>query len=66
MTQQTTQDPPVTLPDPTRPPRPAPGCGVCQALDKQRAEAEQDRDISRATMFEVEIRRHPRHQAEKP
>jgi hypothetical protein len=34
---------------------------VCQALDKQRAEAEQDGDVRRATMFEVEMRRHPRH-----
>ncbi|MDX3634805.1 hypothetical protein PV728_32020 [Streptomyces europaeiscabiei] len=58
---QTTSEPPVSLPDPTRPPRPAPGCGVCQALDKQRAEAERGGDVRRATMFEVEMRRHPRH-----
>ncbi|KND40084.1 hypothetical protein [Streptomyces stelliscabiei] len=58
---QTTSEPPISLPDPTRPPSPAPGCGVCQALDKQRAEAEQDGDVRRATMFEVEMRRHPRH-----
>ncbi|WP_319054453.1 hypothetical protein [Streptomyces europaeiscabiei] len=61
MIQQTTAEEPVTLPDPTRPPRPALGCGVCQALDKQRAAAEQDGDVRRATMFEVEMRRHPRH-----
>jgi hypothetical protein len=59
--QQSLQEPPVTLMDPTRPPRPAPGCDVCAALDQQRAEAEQARDIKRATMFEVEIRNHPRH-----
>jgi hypothetical protein len=43
------------------PPRPTPGCGVCQALDKQRAQAEEDKDVRLATMFEVEMRRHPRH-----
>ncbi|MDX2515470.1 hypothetical protein PV355_09990 [Streptomyces stelliscabiei] len=59
--QQTAPEPPVVLSDLTRPPRPALGCGVCQALDKQRAEAEQDGDVRRATMFEVEMRRHPRH-----
>ncbi|MFM9594050.1 hypothetical protein ACKI1O_32260 [Streptomyces scabiei] len=64
--QQTTDEPPVTLPDPTRPPRPAPGCDVCAALDRQRQAAEDARDIRRATTCEVEIRRHPRHQAEKP
>jgi hypothetical protein len=63
--QQTTQEPPVTLPDPTRPPRPAPGCGVCGALDKQRAAAEREGDIRRATMFEVEMRRHPKHLEDK-
>ncbi|MEH0633808.1 hypothetical protein [Streptomyces bottropensis] len=61
MIQQTTAEEPVTLPDPTRPPRPAPGCGVCAALDKQRAQAEKNKDTRRATMFEVEMRRHPKH-----
>lgn len=60
-TTQTTQEPPVVLPDPTRPPAPAPGCGVCAALEEQRAAAETARNIRRATMFEVEIRNHPRH-----
>jgi hypothetical protein len=66
MIQQTTQEEPATLPDPTPPPRPAPGCGVCQALDKQRAEAEREGNVRRATMFEIEMRRHRRHQPEKP
>lgn len=61
---QTTSEPPIELPDPTRPPRPALGCGVCKALDKQRAAAEKDGDVRRATMFEVEMRRHPRHREE--
>jgi hypothetical protein len=39
---------------------------VCRALDKQRAQAEKDRDIRRATMFEVEMRRHPAHRDGKP
>lgn len=64
MKEQTAPEPPVSLPDPTRPPRPAPGCGVCQALDRQRAQAEEDKDIRRATMFEIEMRRHPRHREE--
>jgi hypothetical protein len=59
MKQQTTDEPPITLPDPTRPPRLAPGCDVCAALDKQRAQAERDRDVRRATTCEIEIRRHP-------
>lgn len=63
---QTSQEPPVVLSDPTRPPRPALNCGVCKALDKQRAQAEDDNDIRRATMFEVEMRRHPRHRDEVP
>jgi hypothetical protein len=64
MIRQTTQEEPVTLLDPTRPPRPAPGCDVCAALDGQRAEAEESGDVRRATMFEVEMRRHPRHRTE--
>ncbi|MFD5573965.1 hypothetical protein [Streptomyces cadmiisoli] len=49
----------IHLPDPTRPPRPAPGCDVCAALDKQRAQAEKSRNIRKATSCEEEIRRHP-------
>lgn len=58
---QTAPEPPVTLPDPTRPPKPRPGCGVCASLEKQRAAAEEARDTRRATMYEVEMRNHPRH-----
>ncbi|GHH83903.1 hypothetical protein [Streptomyces capitiformicae] len=61
--QQTASEPPITLPDPTRPPRPKPGCDVCEALEVQRAQAEKDGDIRRATMFEVEMRCHPKHKA---
>lgn len=59
--QKTTMDPPISLPDPTRPPRPAPGCDVCAALDRQRAEAEQAKNVRAATTCEVEIRSHPSH-----
>jgi hypothetical protein len=59
MRQQTTDEPPISLPDPTRPPRPTPGCDVCAALERQRVDAEKRRDIKAATTCEVEIRRHP-------
>jgi hypothetical protein len=59
--QQTTPEPPVSLPDPTRPPRPAPGCDVCAALDEQRARAELAGDTRLATTYEVEMRSHPKH-----
>lgn len=59
--QQTTQEPPISLPDPTRPPTPAPGCDVCEALDRQRAAAEEAGNIRLATAYEVEMRRHPKH-----
>jgi hypothetical protein len=58
---QTLQEPPIELPDPTRPPVPAPGCDVCGALDRQRAAAEEAGDTRRATAYEVEMRRHPKH-----
>lgn len=61
MKPQTTSEPPISLPDPTRPPRPTPGCDVCAALDKQRAQAERADDTRRATTCEVEIRDHPQH-----
>lgn len=63
MRQQTMPEAPVVLTDPTRPPRPAPGCDVCAALDKQRAQAEERGDIRAATTCEVEIRRHPHAQS---
>lgn len=49
------------LPDPTRPPSPAPGCDVCAALDEQRAKAEQAGKTGLATTYEVEMRSHPKH-----
>lgn len=58
---QTLQEPPVSLPDPTRPPRPVRGCDVCAALDQQRVEAEERGDVRAATTREVEMRRHPKH-----
>jgi hypothetical protein len=62
MKQQTKPDErPVTLPDPTRPPKPAPGCDVCAALDQQRAAAERSGNIRQATTCEQEMRSHPRH-----
>lgn len=60
MNSHTYPEPPITLPDPTRPPKPAPGCDVCGALDRQRAEAKQASDIPRASMYEAEIRNHSR------
>jgi hypothetical protein len=62
MTQQTTQDPPVTLPDPTQPPQPTPGCDVCAELDRQREAAEEAGNIRSATACEVEMRSH-RHES---
>ena len=59
MTQQTTPELPVTLPDPTHPPTPAPGCDVCATLERDRVRAEEAGDTSLATTCEVEIRNHP-------
>ncbi|MFD4563727.1 hypothetical protein ACFWOX_04730 [Streptomyces sp. NPDC058467] len=56
---KTTMDPPVTLELPLDEPEPAPGCGVCGALARQRAQAVKDGDPSRATDCSVEIRNHP-------
>jgi hypothetical protein len=62
MKQQTTpEERPVTLPDPTRPPKPAVGCDVCAALDRQRTTAEGRGDIRQATTCEQEMRSHPAH-----
>lgn len=58
MKAQTVPEPPVTLPDPSRPPRLVPGCDVCSALDRQRVAAEGAADTARATTCEVEIRAH--------
>lgn len=61
MKPQTTPELPISLPDPTRPPKPAPGCDVCAALDRQRAKAEGQGDIRQATTCEQEMRSHPAH-----
>ncbi|MEU1520425.1 hypothetical protein ABZ490_51450 [Streptomyces sp. NPDC005811] len=58
---RTTQEPTITLPDPTRPPKPVPGCTVCAGLDRRRAQAERAGNIGRATTLEIEMRSHPRH-----
>ncbi|WP_240137975.1 hypothetical protein [Streptomyces sp. MUM 178J] len=52
---------PVHLPDPRPLPaaEPAPGCGVCAALVKQRAEALAAGDQSKALDLSIEIRNHP-------
>jgi hypothetical protein len=55
----TTQELPITLGLPLAPAAPAPGCGVCGALARQRAEAVEEGDLSRATDYSVEIRNHP-------
>ena len=58
--QQTTPEPPITLPDPTRPPRPAPGWDVCARPSTRGArQYERAEDIRRATDCEIEIRNHP-------
>ena len=56
---QTTAAQPVHLLEPTPPPRPVPGCDVCGALARQRADATAAGDHSRASDCTVEIRRHP-------
>ncbi|MFE9765132.1 hypothetical protein ACFYPC_11455 [Streptomyces sp. NPDC005808] len=61
---QTIMTGPVHLPEPTPPPQPVPGCGVCSALDRQRAEHTATGDPSKATDCNVEIRNHP-HPARK-
>ncbi|WTL26763.1 hypothetical protein OG875_20655 [Streptomyces sp. NBC_01498] len=54
-------DPPVHLPLPAKPPAPAPGCGVCAALAKQRAAARASGDFSAASDCNVELAAHPVH-----
>ncbi|QQM42813.1 hypothetical protein [Streptomyces liliifuscus] len=60
-TQQTAPEPPVSLPDPTRPPRPAPGCDVCATLERDRIRFERAGNVKAATTCEVEMRNHPKH-----
>jgi hypothetical protein len=52
-------DEPARLALPLEPPAPKPGCGVCAALGRQRAEAEATGDMSKASDCNVEIRNHP-------
>ncbi|ORT54046.1 hypothetical protein BKD26_36475 [Streptomyces sp. CB03238] len=56
---QTTMSAPVHLTIPPSPPVPAPGCRVCAALDKQRAEARDRGDFSAVTDANVELASHP-------
>ena len=49
---------PVHLGVPPQWPRPVPGCRVCAALAKQRAEAADAGDQSKVSDCNVEIRRH--------
>lgn len=55
----TTMDEPVDLPLPLDQPKPAPRCGVCAALVRQRAEATAAGDYSKVSDCNVEIRNHP-------
>jgi hypothetical protein len=50
--------PPVHLPEPTLEPTPMDGCGVCEALVKQRAAARQRGDLSAVSDANVELRNH--------
>ncbi|MFD4528152.1 hypothetical protein ACFWP7_30320 [Streptomyces sp. NPDC058470] len=56
---KTTMDPPITLELPLSEPDPAPGCDVCEALARQRAEFTAAGNPSKATDCSVEIRNHP-------
>lgn len=57
---QTTPAEPVLvhLLEPTPPPEPTPGCDICAALARQRAEATAAGELSQATDYSVEMRRH--------
>ncbi|MFI1939631.1 hypothetical protein ACH44C_21050 [Streptomyces purpureus] len=56
---KTTMAEPVYLSLPAEPPQPAAGCGVCAALEKQRAEARERGDFSAVTDLNVELAAHP-------
>ncbi|RCH67979.1 hypothetical protein DT019_13315 [Streptomyces sp. SDr-06] len=53
-------DPPVHLSLPRTPPAPAPGCGVCAALARQRAAAYGAGDLSAVSDCNVELAAHPK------
>lgn len=55
---QTTVSEPPRLLEPAPPPSPTPGCAVCGALARQRAEAQANGDWSKATDYSVEMSRH--------
>ncbi|MEU0671949.1 hypothetical protein ABZ330_03500 [Streptomyces sp. NPDC006172] len=46
---------------PPRRPEPAPGCAVCADLDRERAAALEERDLSRVSDCNVDLRRHDSH-----
>ncbi|WSD70442.1 hypothetical protein OG978_25525 [Streptomyces sp. NBC_01591] len=54
----TSMDPPVQLSLPRTPPVPAPGCGVCAALAKQRTTAYGNGDMSAVSDYNVELAAH--------
>ena len=54
-----TMDQPPHVGLPLTPPEPVAGCGVCEALAKQRATAQASGDMTRVTDCNVEIRQHP-------
>ncbi|WP_308364821.1 hypothetical protein [Streptomyces sp. ISL-86] len=56
----TTMNPPVQLSLPRTPPGPAPGCGVCAALAKQRTAAYGNGDLSAVSDCNVELAAHPK------
>ncbi|MFE3522694.1 hypothetical protein ACFXOD_14055 [Streptomyces sp. NPDC059161] len=56
----TTMEPPVQLSLPRTPPVPAPGCGVCAALAKQRTAAYGNGDLSGVSDCNVELTAHPK------
>jgi hypothetical protein len=62
----TALEPPIDLPLPLEAPEPEPDCDVCEALARQRIEAQALGDYSRLTDCNVEIRSHPHTTAECP
>ncbi|GGK48111.1 hypothetical protein [Streptomyces flaveus] len=56
--QQTTQEPPIDLGVPLPEPKPAPGCGVCASLARDREQARRVGDLSKVSDCNIEIRNH--------